>query len=181
MVVNDRATLVSSGQLLLFADASNYTYEGVSRVRGVEVDTWIFYSDYQELRGGGNVTNLVHEVFFTRPEWTIRSHSSGRSSEPSVWRSKVSGIFTYVNDSTNDTETVDYTGTYDVFSFNRGEPDLDVFDTSVCLPFSDYYIVTLYLPVKGIAVDFSLLPQNLRGAIVGFTQVQPLQIGNIMV
>ena len=179
-VNNGRAALVSPAQLFYFNN-SEFSYEGVSTVRGVEVDSWISYIDFRELRSGANLSDALYEVFFTRPEWEVGTHSSLPTSESSLWRSKFTGTITYVNESTNNTETRRVTSTYDLFAFNRGEPDQDVFDTSVCVNSSQYYIVGLFIPVTGVQVDFAKLPQNLRTAVKGFTKVTALQVGNIQV
>ena len=181
VVVDGRPTLSSPAQLFFIADATNYSYEGVSTVRGVQVDSWISYTDFKQLYSGVNITDTTHELFFTRPEWTIGTHSSVASSEPTLWRTRSTGTAAYFNSTTNNTETLNFTSTDDVFAFNRGEPDLDVFDTSVCVPVGQFYIVTLFLPVEGVRVDFLQFPRNVRSAVSGYTGVRPLQVGNIEV
>ena len=149
--------------------------------RGVEVESWVAYTEFQQLRSGGNVTDTLQEVFFTRPDWKIGSHSSAESSDPTLWRSRFSGTFSFFNTTTDRIETHKFRVTYDFFAFDRGVHDRDIFDTSVCVLSGDYYIVTLFLPVEEIDVDFSLLPRNVRAAIAGFTKIEPLQVGNIQV
>ena len=181
VVVDGEVTLSSPTQFFLLLDTSEYSYEGVSTVRGVQVDSWITYTDFKELDSGANVSNTTHEMFFTRPKWSTGTHSSAPSSEPTLWRSRFTGIVTYINSTTNLTETQEFSVTYDYFAFNSGEPDLDVFDTSMCVPVGQFYTVVLLVPVEGVQVDFLLLPQNVRSAVADSTGVRPLQVGNIEV
>jgi hypothetical protein len=175
-------TLASPAQLFQLTNEFNYSYEGVTTVRGVEVDSWLSYREFIEYPGEYNVSDVLYELFFTRPEWTVGSYSFADSSQPSLWRVKVSGLYSFSNSTTNLTETQNFSATYDTFAFNRGEPNLDVFDTSACVPPSQYYIVSLHLPVDvGVQVDFSQLPRNVRAELALSTGVRPLQIGNIQV
>ena len=180
MVEDGVARLVSPSELLLRSNEFNYSYEGVSTVRGVDVDSWISYSEFEEL-GGANLSKVLYEIFFTRPDWSIGSVSSRPSSDTTTpWQFHFTGTITYQN-STNLTETRNVSATYDFFGFSDGEPDLDVFDTSVCVAPSDYYIVVLSLPVENVLVDFSRLRRTVRDRMSNVTGVRPLQIGNIQV
>ena len=175
------ARSASPSEVLLLSNQFSYAYEGVSTVRGVEVDSWISYSEFQEL-GQVNLSNVLYELFFTRPDWSIGSVSSRASSDTTTpWRFHLTGTVTYQNSSTNLPETRNASATYDFFSFSDGEPDLDVFDTSVCVAPSDYYIVVLSLPVENVLVDFSRLRRTVRDRVSDVTGVRPLQIGNIQV
>ena len=180
VVMDGWARLASPRDLLLLTNEFNYSYEGVSTVRGVEVESWISYREFEPL-GTVNLTDTLYEIFFTRPEWSIGTTSSPASSEPSLWQLKISGVITYLNDTFNTTQSEEFSSTFDFFGFSSGEPDLDEFDTSVCVSASDYYIVILYIPTEGVDVDYSLLPRNVRSGLADFTDVQPLQIGNIQV
>jgi hypothetical protein len=180
VVVDGVPTLATPAQLFLLTDEFNYSYEGVSTVRGVEVDSWISYREFEQL-ATANLSNFFYEIFFTRPEWTLETLTSASSSKPTLWQMKVMGTITFINESTNLTQTQNFSSTYDFFGFNNGEPDLDVFDTSVCVPPSEYYTVTLYLPVDNVQVDFLQLYRNVRRGLARFTDLEPLQIGNIQV
>lgn len=179
-VVDGMARLVSPSNLLLLSNDFNYTYEGVSIIRGVDVDSWISYHEFQEL-ANGNITDTLFEIFFTRLDWSTGTTYSSHVSEPVLWQVRVSGTYTFVNSTTNTTQSDEFTSTFDTFSFSSSEPDLDAFDTSVCVGEGDYYTVGLTLPVEGIQVDFSLLSRNVRSSVSSFTGVKPLQIGNIHV
>lgn len=179
-VVDGMATLVPPAQLFLLTDEFNYTYEGVSTIRGVEVDSWISYREFEQT-ANVNLSNFLYNIYFTRPEWSLETLTSESSSEPTLWQLQGTGTITFVNASTNLTKTQNFSNTYDFFGFSSGEPDRDVFDTSVCVPDSDYYSVTLYLPVQGVRVDFLQLYRNIRRGLTSFTGLKPLQIGNIQV
>ena len=175
------ARLASPSHLLLLSNEFNYSYEGVSTVRGVEVESWISYREFEEL-ATANLTDTIYEIFFTRPGWKLETLTSAAdSSDSTLWRLKLTGAITFVNSSTNLTQTQNFSSTYDFFGFSSGAPDLDVFDTSVCFPPSEYYIVTMFLPVENVQVDFSQLHHNVRSSVSSFTNVRPLQIGNIQV
>ena len=70
--------------------------------------------------------------------------------------------------------------TYDFYSFSSEEPDLDVFDTSLCIPAADYYVLTLKIDIGGNR-RFSTLRKNIRKAFATYTGMELLQIGNIKV
>ena len=182
VVEDGKARLASPRDLLLLTNDFNYTYGGVSTVRGVNVESWISYREFEDLGGDTNLTDAVYEIFFTRPEWKVGTASSAPSAKPIPWQLRIAGTITFVNDSTNLTQSQNISSTFDFFGFNSGEPDIDAFDTSVCVPPGDYYSVGIVLPVNGIWVDFSLLPRNIRVAVFEFTELEfPLQIGNIHV
>ena len=175
------ARLASPSDLLLLSNEFNYSYEGVSTVRGVEVESWISYREFEQV-GAVNLTDTIYEIFFTRPGWKLETLISVTDSgDSTLWRLKLTGTITFVNSSTNLTQTQNFSSTYDYFGFSSGAPDLDVFDTSVCFPPSEYYIVTMFLPVENVQVDFSQLRRNVRSSVSSFTNVRPLQIGNIQV
>ena len=175
------ARLASPSDYLLLSNEFNYSYEGVSTVRGVEVESWISYREFEEL-ATVNLTDTIYEIFFTRPGWKLETLTSAAdTADSTLWRLKLTGTITFVNSSTNLTQTQNFSSTYDFFGFSSGAPDLDVFDTSVCFPPSEYYIVTMLLPVDNVQVDFSQLRRNVRSSVSSFTNVRPLQIGNIQV
>ena len=180
VVEDGMARLASPRDLLLLTNEFNYSYEGISNVRGVDVESWISYREFEEL-GNINLTNTLYEIFFTRSDWSIGTSSSPASSQPSIWQIKLSGIVDFINSTTNLMQSENFSSTFDFFGFSSGEPDQDEFDTSVCVSVSDYYVVILFIPIEGVQVDYSQLPRNVRSSLADFTKVQPLQIGNIQV
>ena len=179
-VTDGMPRLSSPSELFLLSNEFNYSYEGVSTIRGVDVDSWISYREFETLRNS-NLTDATYEVFFTRPDWSFQSASSPASSTPIPWRVRLSGVSTFMNSTTNLTESSNFSSTFDLFGFNVGEPDLDVFDTSVCINSSEYYILNILLRAVGSDVDFSLLRRNVRNGFAAYTGMEMLQIGNIQV
>lgn len=171
--------LKSPSDLFLLSNEFNYSYEGVSNVRGVDVDSWVSIRDFQRFSANSFLTDGLYEVFFTRPEWTVSTLNGNGNRDPVPWRLKVSGVFNFtVNGTTNVT---DLTAVYDLFGFSVEEPSFDAFDTSVCFAPTEYHILTLAVPGNNSGVDLRQLRRNVRLAIADFADIPPLQIGNIQV
>ena len=88
---------------------------------------------------------------------------------------------TYTNYTDNVTTSGDISGVYDIFDFSSEEPDFDVFDISTCFSPSEYHILSLAVPGHEQGLNFSQLRNNIRSAIVDYSKIQPLQVGNIQV
>ena len=96
--------LGSPPQLIFFIPFfAPFSYEGVSTIRGVDVDSWIGYVEtigYEftvpHLAGYTEGQNVTFELFFTRPGWRITSDRAV-SSEPQFWRLVVDGYTEYTN------------------------------------------------------------------------------------
>ena len=171
--------LRSPSDLFLQSNEFNYSYEGVSNVRGVDVDSWVSIRDFEEFRPNNFLTDGLYEVFFTRPEWTVSTLNGNSNRDPIPWRLKVSGLFNFTFNGTNN--ATNFTAVYDLFGFSVEEPEFDIFDTSACFPPSEYHILTLSVPGNESGVDLSQLRRNVRLAIAAFAEIPPLQIGNIQV
>ena len=181
------AQLATPPQLITLARLFPYAYEGVTNVRGVDVDAWIgtlplfpYQFSNPGLVGLLNVINPTFQVFFTRPGWRITSDRAV-STEPVLWRITVSAYFAYTNATDNATANGFSTGFFDIFDFSPEEPDFDVFDVSACFSPSEYHVLSLAVPGHEQGLNFSQLRQNLRSAIVNYSDIQPLQVGNIQV
>lgn len=169
--------------LITFAQFFTYAYEGVTNIRGVEVDAWIGRQPELSIRfiaGQLVVRNGTWEIFFTRPGWRITSDRTV-STDPVLWRVNIQGdfLFTYARD--NSTTSGIYPATYDIFDFSSEEPDFDIFDVSTCFSPSEYHVLSLAIPGHEQGLNFSQLRRNLRSAIVDYSKIQPLQVGNIQV
>ena len=163
----------------LFLNQYNYSYEGVTNVRGVDVDSWVSIRDFQQFPNT-NLTNGLYEIFFTRPGWRIfNTHSV--ITDPIPWRINISGTFNTLN--TTDNSTISWTGSFlwDFFGGSGDEPNFDVFDTSVCLPPSEYWIATMGIPGQENGLDLRQLRRAVRQSVSTYAQVQPLQVGSIEV
>ena len=163
----------------LFLNQYNYSYEGVTNVRGVDVDSWLSIRDFQQFPNA-NLTNGFYEIFFTRPGWTI-SNTHSMITDPIPWRINISGTFTSFNRTNND--TVSWTGSvlFDLFGGSGDEPNFDVFDTSVCFPPSEYRFVTMAIPGQENGLDLRQLRKAVRQSVSTYAQIQPLQVGSIEV
>ena len=84
------ASIASQEQILFFIPFFEpYSYEGVSTIRGVDVDSWIGFlesirpidMDVVLLSGISVGVNVTFEIFFTRPGWRI-TNDRAVSSEP---------------------------------------------------------------------------------------------------
>ena len=169
--------------LITFAQFFTYTYEGVTNIRGVDVDAWIGRQPELSIRfiaGQLVVRNGTWEIFFTRPGWRITGDRTV-STDPVLWRVNIQGdfLFTYARD--NSTTSGIYPATYDIFDFSSEEPDFDIFDVSTCFSPSEYHVLSLAIPGHEQGLNFSQLRRNLRSAIVDYSKIQPLQVGNIQV
>ena len=171
--------LISPRNFFLLGSEFNYSYEGVSNVRGVDVDSWVSVRDFERISGNVNLTDAVYEVFFTRPDWVYTTGYSVNT-DPVPWRIRVTGTFSYLN-STNSTVRMDSSFEMDLFDFSTDEPPYDAFDVSSCSAPDDYYTVILIIPGQERGIDFGQLRRNIRTSVTNYTGLRPLQIGNIQV
>ena len=176
----DSLQLVSPNNFFFLNNEFNYSYEGVSNIRGVDVDSWVSVRDFERVSPGVNLTNGIYEVFFTRPEWFYINGGSVNS-DPVPWRIKFAGTVNYLNMSDNTTGMINQTFVMDFFGFSTDEPSYDVFDVSSCSAPDDFYVLILFIPTQGESVDFGQLRRNIRASVSNYTGLRPLQIGNIQV
>ena len=176
----DSLQLVSPNNFFFLNSEFNYSYEGVSNIRGVDVDSWVSIRDFERVSAGVNLTNAIYEVFFTRPEWFYISGGSVNS-DPVPWRTKFTGTVNYLNMSDNSTGMINQTFVMDFFAFSTDEPSYDAFDVSSCSAPDDFYVLILFIPTQGESVDFGQLRRNIRASVSNYTGLRPLQIGNIQV
>ena len=171
--------LKSLADIFLLSNQFNYSYEGVTNVRGVYVDAWVSIRDFEQF-SRANLTDGLYEVFFTRPGWRI-SNELTVETNPILWRAKLSGVFSFINVTNNSTVSMNTSGVYDLFGYSSDEPSFDVFDTSVCLPPSEYLIITISIPGQENGLDLRRLRKAVRQSVSDYTGVQPLQVGSIEV
>ena len=172
---NNSPRLISPARFFFLADDLNYTYEGISTVRGVQVDSWIARKGYMEFNQYSNLTNGIFEVFFTRPEYTVSTdRSEGGSSIP--WRVIVRGEL-----ATPMAPPVNVSFEVDFFDFSPNEPPYDAFDVSRCYDSDDSHTIILFFEVAREGIDFREFRSNLRQSLVNATGLKPLQINNIQV
>ena len=176
----DGVQLVSPNNFFFLGSEFNYSYEGVSNIRGVDVDSWVSVRDFERVSAAVNLTNGVYEVFFTRPEW-YHITGSGVNRDPVPWRIKYTGTVNYLNASDNTTAMINQTFEMDFFAFSTDEPPYDAFDVASCSAPDDYYTLVLFIPRQEETINLAQLRRNIRMGVSNFTGVRPLQIGNIQV
>jgi len=163
---------------------SSYVYEGVSRLRDVDTESWISLRDYQVFDNRTILTDGYIQVYYTRPGWSV-STSLNKSSNMSVpWRYVVAGNYTYQLD--NGTWVSNYyTNSYHVLEFQTVEPDFDVFDVSICFGIDRYSFLRLTLPLPAgtflTSLDHTLLKSKVRMALSQAVNIPASRIGGIHV
>ncbi len=169
------ANLISPRTIFFQHKDLNYSYEGVSTVRGVEVDSWIASPDFFQFNAVSNITNGVFEIFFTRPGYNITTDRSAGASVV-LWRIIVSGeVSNAIIGSVNVSYEMDF------FDFSTSEPPYDVFDVSVCFDPEESHTLLLLFEVPRLGIDFSTFRTNLRASLVNATGLRPVQVNNIRV
>jgi len=160
-------------QLFYLVNASEYTYVGNSSAHGVVLDNWMYMGDldlpYVSYR------DATMEISIAR---NGAPSTRGTNTEPIPWKISLEGTIV-VGEGTFNTTLSSVTRLFDL-SFE--EPSLDVFDVSLCSEPKDYVVMVMSVP-KGPnnMVDYSTFRKNVRQSIVDYTQVAPLQVGNIEV
>ena len=178
ITISDEGTLqlVSPNNFFFLGSEFNYSYEGVSNVCGVDVDSWISVRDFERVADTVNYTDVVYEVFFTRPDWIYTTDRS-INTDPVPWHIKLSGTARYSEyiDASNISFEMDF------FDFSTDEPPYDAFDISSCSAPEDFYTIILIIPGQERGIDFGQLRRNIRTSVTNYTGLRPLQIGNIQV
>ena len=87
--------LVSLNNLFFCGNEFNYSYEGVSNILGVDVDSWVSIRDFEQISDNVNLTDAIYEVFFTRPGWVYTTTHSANT-DPVPWHIKVTGTLSYI-------------------------------------------------------------------------------------
>ena len=172
--------LISPNDFFLLGNEFNYSYEGVSNIRGVDVDSWVSVRDFERITDNFNLTDAIYEVFFTRPDW-IYTTGHSVNTDPVPWRIKITGTISYPNMTTNTTVRMNSTFEMDLFDFSADEPPYDAFDISSCSAPEDFYTMILIIPGRERGIDFGQLRRNIRTSVTNYTGLRPLQIGNIQV
>lgn len=172
--------IISPSQLIYRGNDHNYTYEGVTTIRGVGVDSWITVFERMNFSYGAYMTNGVFEVFFTRPEYTVGTdRSPGGVAVP--WRLNARGLLNTVNATNNVTMSKNVSYIIDFSDFSANEPPYDAFDVSVCFSGDETHTVLLIFNTSRVGIDFNTFRTNLRASIVAATKIKPLQVNNIHV
>ena len=172
--------LISPNNVLFRGTEYNYTYQGATNIRGVDVDYWVSYREFEEITDSFNFSDAHYQVYFTRPGW-ILSNVRSAMSRPVPWRIVINGTVSKRNLSDDSTITYNTTILTDISGFSMEEPSYDVFDVSACSKPDDYYTLGLLIPGREEGLDFGQLRRNIRTSVSNYTGLRPLQIGNIQV
>ena len=176
--------LQSLRNLFLANDQFNFSYEGVTTVRGLMVDVWISPRDFEQYYGI-NFTNGVYNLYFTRPGQQVTSEF-GNTTEPVIVQTRFSGIIRIELPDDTIMEQ-NFTVTTSLFGFTPAEPPLDVFDTSTCYYPSDYVMIRFTVPSNVTLNNQTQFRSNIRSAFmnyassIGMPFKSPLQINSIQV
>lgn len=161
-------------------DEYNYTYEGVSQVRRVDVESWISLRSREVFNNYSVLTDGYVQVFYTLPTWNI-VYGDNKTTNTSVpWRFVIAGNFSLLSQEDNSTyfPIID-----EVLEFRTEEPNFDVFDVSVCFSVDQYTILWLMLPlpdgVTYTSLDHSLLRTRVRSALSQAANVSASKLGGI--
>ena len=156
----------------------NFSYEGETKIRGIEADAWISVRDSFPLSAETAIKNGTVEVFYSHPGWT-----SASSSDPIPLAINITGMF--VNTSCGSDamcgKPTKYSSFYNVFDFSSEEPEFDIFDTSFCATPGEYHILSLIIPGQESGLDLSQLRRGVRLGLAEWADIPPLQVANIKV
>ena len=179
ITTNDDGTLqlVSPNNFFFLGSEFNYSYKGVSKIRGVDVDLWVSVQDFERLT---HTTNLAYKVFFTQPDWIYTTDHS-INTNPVPWRIIITENVNFPNFTNSSITKYNTTFEMDFFDFSTEEPPYDAFDISSCSAPDDFYTMILIIPGQERGIDFGQLRRNIRMSVSNYTGSRPLQIGNIQV
>ena len=140
-------------------------------IRSALVDIW---SSQQNFTNNDVVIeDALFQISFTKPETRVRNLNV-IVEESILWQFSISGNYS------SGSERYPIL-TVNFFDSSYDKPSIDVFDTSMCLSSEDYELLPLLLPGSLSGVDSDYLRNSIRSAIVNYTGIYPLQVGNIKV
>ena len=163
---------------------SSYSYEGVSRVRDVDAESWISLRDYQVFNNRTTFANGYIQVYYTQDTWNITSSFGSSSNTPVPWEFVVSGTYSYrLYNGT--TVTYNTTNRYHILDYQSTEPDFDAFDASICFGVGQYTYLRLTLPLPAgtplTSIDHTQLKSKVRMALSNAVNIPASRIGGIRV
>ena len=163
---------------------SAYSYEGMSRLRDVDTESWITFLNNEVFSNRTILTDGYVQVYYTRPNWSVTSSYNSYSNMTVPWEYVVVGNYTHRAD--NGTwVTFNDTSVYHVLEFQTVEPDFDVFDASICFGVDQHSFLSLTLPLlAGVlftSIDHTLLKSKVRMALSQAVNIPASRIGSIHV
>lgn len=174
-------TLRSPSDFWRLGSGHNYSYEGVTTVRGIEADAWIAGYDTFVLSSSFSLVNGTVEVFYSQPGWNLTTVYS-YNSDPIPLAINITGTLVNTCDETEMCEPDrEYSAFHNIFDFSTEEPDFDVFDTSFCSAPGEYVILSLIIPGQESGSDLSQLRRSIRSGLSQWARIPKLQVANIQV
>lgn len=159
----------------------NFSYEGVTTVRGIEADAWIAGYDTFILSSYSTLVNGTVELFYSQPGWNITTVYS-YNSDPIPLAINLTGTLVNTCDDDEMCEPErEYSALYNIFDFSTEEPDFDVFDTSFCSAPGEYAILSLIIPGQEYGSDLGQLRRSIRLGLSQWAGIPKLQVANIQI
>ena len=155
----------------------NFSYEGSTVLRGMEVDAWISIRQSFPLSAKSRVVNGTVELFYSTPDSTI-SNLFSSVTDPIPVAINITGIFCSDKSCGNSTKMSSFVN---IFDFSTREPDFDVFDTSFCAVAGDYEILYLIVPGHESGAGIGPLRRAIRLGITEWAKLPLLQVSSIQV
>ena len=173
IVVDPNGTyhIASLEGLFYLVNTSEYTYVGNFSAHGVVLDNWTYTGDIEQTNLSYH--NVTVDILIAR-NGAPSTYSSNKGPVP--WRISLRGEVTVSKQFNVSLSTV-----VRMFDMSFEQPDYDVFDISVCAEPKDYLVLVMAVPKNMNQVDYSSYRKNVRQAVVGYTQVLPIQVGAIEV
>ena len=156
----------------------NFSYEGVTKIRGIEAEAWISVRDSFPLNLGSKVVNGTVELFYSRPGSTISSLLSNETA-PVPLAINLTGTLCYVGDDCGKSTSLSSFSTF--YDFSTTEPDFDVFDTSFCAQPGQYRIISMKIPGHEFGADIGQLRRSIRLGLTEYANISLLQVASIEV
>lgn len=158
---------------LFFISTLNLSYAGNMSAHGIILDNWKFKGDLN--RFGFNYTNSTILLSITRAGQSIATLSSVTES-PLPWRLSVDTVV-----SSDSIPPFNLSTVVRYFDLSFEEPGTDVFDVSLCVLPQDALYLTLAMMGTVNGINSSLLIGSTRKAVTDYTNLYPMQVGNIQV
>ena len=160
----------------------NFSYEGVTTVRGIEADVWISIRDSFPLNLNATLENGTVELFYSRPGWYASSLFSN-TSDPVPLAINITGMLVLQScgDGMMCNDTQKFSAFYNIYDFSSDEPDFDVFDTSFCAVPGEYNILPLIIPGHEFGMELGQLRKSIRTGLTLWADIPALQVADIQV
>ena len=152
----------------------NFSYEGMTRIRGIEADAWISVRDSFPVSLNFELFNGTVELFYSRPGFRVTSLLSNSTTPVPVAINTTGAIC-------SDDGCTQFSLFSTIYDFSTKEPEYDVFDTSFCTKPGKYRILSMKIPGHVLGADIGQLRRSIRLALTQYANLSLLQVANIKV